>query len=77
MAPTLQQTQAVYLLPLKDDGSPDVPGQYLYLPSPTNPAYKIRFVIEGTSSVCREGSLWVNIPIQGQKFNRHNYNEYK
>ena len=77
MAPTLQQTQAIYLLPLKDDGSPDVPGEYLYLPPPTSPAYKIRFVIEGTSSICREGSLWVNIPTNGKKFDRKTYNEYK
>ncbi|KAG9654498.1 hypothetical protein KCU64_g5282, partial [Aureobasidium melanogenum] len=62
MAPTLQQTQAIYLLPLRDDGSPDVAGEYIYLPPPSDPAYKIRFVIEGTSSICREGSLWVNIP---------------
>ncbi|THY79535.1 hypothetical protein D6C86_02114 [Aureobasidium pullulans] len=77
MAPTLQQTQAIYLLPLRDDGSPDVSGEYIYLPPPNDPAYKIRFVIEGTSSICREGSLWVNIPTQGQKFVRKNYTEYK
>jgi len=77
MAPTLQQTQSIYLLPLRDDGSPDVAGEYIYLPPPSDPAYKIRFVIEGTSSVCREGSLWVNIPVKGQKFVRKNYTEYK
>ena len=32
-----QQTQAVYLLPLTDSGAPDVPGQYIYLPPPTDP----------------------------------------
>ncbi|KAF1355279.1 hypothetical protein BDV97DRAFT_345156 [Delphinella strobiligena] len=77
MAPGVQHTQAVYNLPLKDNGSPDVPGQYLYLPPPTTPAYKIRFVIEGTSSICREGSLWVNIPATGEKFDRKKYHEYK
>ncbi|KAE8388292.1 glucanotransferase domain of glycogen debranching enzyme-domain-containing protein [Aspergillus alliaceus] len=60
----------VYLLPLKDDGSPDVPGGYIYLPPPTNPTYLLRFVIEGSSSVCREGTLWVNIPEHGNPFNR-------
>lgn len=71
-----QQTQAVYLLPLTDTGAPDVPGQYLYLPPP-NPSYILRFQIEGTSSICREGSLWVNIPAKGEKFKRDRYVEYK
>lgn len=77
MAPKLQHTQVVYLLPIKDDGSPDVPGEYLYLPPPTTQPYKIRFQIEGTSSVCRQGSLWCNIPTKGKKFDRKSYNEYK
>ncbi|GAB7349549.1 hypothetical protein MBLNU459_g0249t2 [Dothideomycetes sp. NU459] len=77
MAPGLQHTQVVYLLPISDDGAPDVPGEYLYLPPPTTPAYKIRFQIEGTSSICRQGSLWCNIPVKGQKFSRHTYHEYK
>ena len=77
MAPGVQHTQAIYRLPLKDNGAPDVPGGYLYLPPPTTPAYKIRFVIEGTSSVCREGSLWVNIPTEGAKFDRKTYKQYK
>jgi len=33
--------------------------------------------IEGTSSVCREGSLWVNIPKAGEEFRRENFTEYK
>lgn len=55
----------VYLLPLKDDGSPDVPGGYIYLPPPPSDPpyyYLLRFVVEGTSSICRGGSLWVDIP---------------
>lgn len=77
MAPMQQRTQDVYLLPLKDDGSPDIAGDYIYLPPCTHPNYKIRFQIEGTSSVCRQGSLWVNIPTKGAKFDRHKYHEYK
>lgn len=67
----------VYLLPLKDDGSPDVPGGYIYLPPPTDPPYVLRFVIEGTSSICREGSLWVNIPEEGVDFDRSNFRQYE
>jgi glycogen debranching enzyme len=69
--------QTVYLLPLTDMGAPDVPGTYIYLPPPTDPAYKIRFQIQGTSSICREGSLWVNIPLDGERFERSHYREYK
>ena len=69
--------KVVYLLPLTDNGSPDVAGTYIYLPPPTEPAYSICFQIQGTSSICREGSLWVNIPAQGEKFKRSNYREYK
>ncbi|KAF2222045.1 hypothetical protein BDZ85DRAFT_239084 [Elsinoe ampelina] len=77
MAPLQQRTQDVYLLPLRDDGSPDISGDYIYLPPCTHPNYKIRFQIEGTSSVCRQGSLWVNIPPKGEVFNRQKYHEYK
>lgn len=78
MAPPMQQrTQDIYLLPLRDDGAPDIAGDYIYLPPCTHPHYKIRFQIEGTSSVCRQGSLWVNVPAKGEKFDRHKYHEYK
>ncbi|KAL8851746.1 MAG: hypothetical protein Q9221_003356 [Calogaya cf. arnoldii] len=70
-------SQEVYYLPLNDAGHPDVPGGYIYLPAPTDPAYIVRFAIEGTSSICREGSLWVNIPKKGEKFNRHAFHEFK
>jgi len=67
----------VYLLPLKDDGSPDVPGGYIYL-TPNNQApITVRFAIEGTSSICRHGSLWVNIPEENDEFQRENFVEYK
>jgi glycogen debranching enzyme len=67
----------VYLLPLTDNGAPDVPGTYIYLPPPREPNYVLRFQIEGTSSICRHGSLWVNIPAKGEKFQRDHYREYK
>lgn len=60
--------QQVYLLPLKDDGSPDVSGGYVYLPPPTSPSYRLRFVIEGNSSICNKGMLWVNVPENGASF---------
>lgn len=63
-------SQQIYLLPLKDDGSPDVPGGYIYLPPPTTPPYALRFVIEGSSSICRDGALWVNLPEEGKDFDR-------
>ncbi|KAK4992236.1 bifunctional 4-alpha-glucanotransferase/amylo-alpha-1,6-glucosidase [Elasticomyces elasticus] len=75
--PKRHYTQAVYLLPLKDDGAPDVAGEYIYLPPPSEPNYVVRFEIPGTSSICREGSLWVNVPTNGHKFDRNHYTEYK
>lgn len=72
-----QPPQEVYLLPLTDEGAPDVPGTYIYLPPPSDPAYLVRFAIEGTSSICRQGSLWVNIPEDGEDFQRHTFREYK
>lgn len=68
----------VYLLPLTDAGAPDVPGTYIYLPPPKPDCpYSVRFQIQGTSSICRQGSLWVNIPAKGDKFQRTQYREYK
>ena len=75
--PTLQTSREVYLLPLTDGGAPDVPGEYIFLPPPSDPPYAIRFTIEGTSSICREGSLWVNVPPSGQRFQRDRFTEYK
>lgn len=71
------RTQNVYVLPLKDDGRPDVIGSYIYMPPPTDPAYLLRFKINGTASICREGSLWLNIPSKGEEFQRDKYKEYK
>ena len=69
--------QEVYLLPLTDDGAPDVPGGYIYLPAPSEPPYTVRFAIEGTSAICRKGSLWVNIPAYGERFQRNQFREFK
>lgn len=79
MSPQQVHNTTVYLLPLKDDGSPDLPGDpaYIYLTPPTVPAYSVRFEIDGTSSVCREGSLWVNIPSKHEQFDRQKFKEYK
>ncbi|OJD16543.1 glycogen debranching enzyme [Emergomyces pasteurianus Ep9510] len=71
------QKRDVYLLPLTDNGAPDVPREFIYLPPPTDPAYSLRFVIEGSSPICRQGSLWVNIPKEGGRFERDVFTEYK
>jgi glycogen debranching enzyme len=67
----------VYLLPLNDDGSPQVQGEYIYLAPKTDDAITVRFAIEGTSSICSNGSLWVNIPEEGQEFHRDKFREFK
>lgn len=76
MIPKTMVSNEVYQLPLNDDGSPDVAGQYVYIAPKTQNPVTIRFTIEGTSSICRHGSLWVNIPEQGQEFQRHQFREY-
>ena len=70
-------SQEVYLLPLDDDGAPQVSRQYIYLKAPTSPAYIIRFEIEGTSFICRHGRLWVNIPEPGKPFNRDEFRSFE
>ncbi|KAI1436687.1 glycoside hydrolase family 133 protein, partial [Xylaria sp. CBS 124048] len=69
----------VYLLPLKDDGAPDIAGgyDYVYLSPATDDPITIRFVIDGTSSICQNGSLWVSIPSKGSEFYRDRFTEYK
>ncbi|KAL4866071.1 hypothetical protein BDV12DRAFT_173429 [Aspergillus spectabilis] len=69
--------ETIYLLPLKDDGSPDIPGEFIYLPPPDSPNYSLRFVIEGSSSICRDGTLWVNIPESGKPFDRSSFRDFK
>jgi len=68
--------RAVYLLTLSDNGSPDIVGNYINLPPPTEP-YTLRFSIEGASSICREGSLWVNVPTSGEEFDRKKFKKYE
>ncbi|KAF2159087.1 glycoside hydrolase family 133 protein [Zasmidium cellare ATCC 36951] len=79
MSPQQINNHTVHLLPLKDDGSPNLPGDppYIYLPPPSHPAYFVRFQIDGMSSISREGSLWTNIPHKGEQFDRTKFNEYK
>ncbi|KAI0013537.1 glycoside hydrolase family 13 protein [Xylariaceae sp. FL0662B] len=77
MIPRTMTSNEVYLLPLKDNGAPDVPGGYIYLATRSNDPITIRFTIEGTSSICRQGSLWVNIPEHGAEFHRNQFREYK
>lgn len=67
----------VYLLPLNDDGSPQVTGEYIYIAPKSKEPVTIRFAVEGTSSICRHGSLWVNVPEQGAKFQRDKFREFK
>ena len=77
MIPKTMVSNEVYLLPLNDDGSPKVAGEYIYL-SPNSPEpFTIRFQIEGTSSICRHGSLWVNFPEPGVEFRRDKFREFK
>ncbi|RDW77130.1 putative glycogen debranching enzyme [Coleophoma cylindrospora] len=77
MAPKTMVSSEVYLLPLKDDGSPDVPGGYIYLTPKSTAPITVRFAIEGTSSICNHGSLWVNIPEAGSEFRREKFREFK
>lgn len=64
-------------MPLKDDGAPNVAGEYIYLSTRSQEPITIRFTIEGTSSICRQGSLWVNIPDRGAEFQRNSFREFK
>lgn len=77
MAPPTVMSTEVYVLPLKDDGAPDVVGEYIYLAARSQDPITIRFTIEGTSSICRQGSLWVNIPDKGVEFHREAFREFK
>ncbi|OAQ87553.1 glycogen debranching enzyme [Purpureocillium lilacinum] len=77
MSPRTMTSTEVYLLPLNDDGSPQVAGEYIYLAPRSSDPVTVRFAIEGTSSICRHGSLWVNIPDKGAEFRRDKFREYK
>jgi glycogen debranching enzyme len=73
----LKASKEVYLLPLLDNGAPDVPGGYIYLEPKSTAPITIRFAIEGTSSICRHGSLWVNVSEPGKPFARDVFREFK
>ncbi|KJZ72119.1 hypothetical protein HIM_08492 [Hirsutella minnesotensis 3608] len=77
MSPGIMTSTEVFLLPLNDDGSPRVPGEYVYLAPKSHDPIVLRFAIEGTSSICRHGSLWVNIPQEGADFRRDHFREFK
>jgi len=77
MVPRTITSNEVYVLPLKDNGAPDVSGEFIWLAPKTNDPITIRFTIEGTSSICRQGSLWVNIPEKGKPFQRNQFREFK
>ena len=76
---TTAPTHPVYLLPLNDQGAPDIPSEhnYIYLPPPSSPPYVVRFSVEGTSAICRKGSLWTNMPAHGEPFDRSRFREFK
>ncbi|QUC19366.1 uncharacterized protein UV8b_03607 [Ustilaginoidea virens] len=77
MSPGTMTSTKVYLLPLNDDGSPDIVGDYIYIAPPSNDPVILRFAIEGSSSICRHGSLWVNVPETGREFRRDSFREFK
>lgn len=77
LLPADSDAQRVHCLNLRDDGSPNVAGPYICLPPPTDPAYILRFSIQGTSAICRRGSLWTNIPASGEKFQRDRFREFQ
>jgi glycogen debranching enzyme len=54
-----------------------VAGGYISLAPKHNEPITVRFAIEGTSSICRQGSLWVNIPERGVEFRRDRFREFK
>ncbi|RPA84891.1 hypothetical protein BJ508DRAFT_205664 [Ascobolus immersus RN42] len=66
----------IHVLNLKDDGSPDIIGSYINLPPPLEP-YTLRFAIVGGASVCREGTLHVNIPKKGEEFDRQKFQKFE
>ena len=72
MAPQNPDSEIIYRLNIDDAGAPDVDGGYINLPAPESP-YTLRFSIQGTSSICREGNLWVNVPEGDEAFEREKF----
>lgn len=77
MGPRTVASNEVYLLHLNDDGSPAVPRHYVYIEPKTSEGLVLRFSIEGTSPICRHGSLWVNIPEKDKPYKRDEFREFK
>lgn len=70
--------KTTYTLPLSSrDASPAVPRGYVLLPPPTDPPYTLRLEIRGSSPVCRQGTLWVNIPESAEEFDREAFRAFK
>ncbi|KAL2106419.1 hypothetical protein VUR80DRAFT_6761 [Thermomyces stellatus] len=76
MDPRTVTSTEVYILYLNDDGSPRVPREYVYIDPQTDEDITLRFSVEGTSPICRHGSLWINVPEEGVGFKRDEYREY-
>ena len=74
--PRTVTSNEVYILYLNDDGSPKVPREYVYIDPQSDGGFTLRFSIEGTSPICRHGSLWINVPEEGVGFERNEYREY-
>ena len=79
MVPPTMMSNEVYLVPLNDDGSPQIESgsKYMYIEFSSDNPITLRFCIEGTSGICRHGSLWVNVPEQGTDFQRESFREFK
>jgi glycogen debranching enzyme len=67
----------VYLLHLNDDGSPRVSRNYICIDPQSDDGFTLRLSIEGTSPICRDGSLWINVPEHDGVFNRDEYKEHR
>lgn len=68
----------VYSVILSDKGQPILTGdgQLLLLPIPDK-GYILRFVVYASSELGFDGSVWCNVPEQGQQFVRSQFREFK
>lgn len=76
MSVKVAKDATVYVLTLKDDGSPDITGPIINLPPPREP-YILRFAIGGASPINRDGTLFINLPPPGEEFHREKFREFK
>ena len=79
MPSTSNPKNTIYTLPLSShDASPAVPRAYVLLPPPTDPPYTLRLELQGSSPVCRQGTLWMNIPEDSEtEFKREAFRTFK